>query len=250
MNISTLGRRIYKLTQLLEQPKMWKLYPLGVEPSTYREFNQSWLKKANIKTVIDIGANIGQFTFLIHGILPNAKIYAFEPLPECFSVLKERTATIPEIQVFNLGLGSQDTVLTFHRNPYADSSSFREMADLHRNQFPFTSGQEKLLEIPVKVLDSFSSQIDLQDNILIKIDVQGYEDEVLNGGANIISQAHMVIMEISFAPLYEKTSSFDELYNRMKQLGFEYKGSIGQLIGPIDGAILQCDALFIKKSSI
>src|SRR5919199_1024433 len=153
--VSSFGRRFYKLMQMLEEPILWRLRRYGVGPEGYGTFNRPWFKDAGINTVIDIGANTGQFTQLVHTIPPRARLYAFEPLPDCFATLVRRAAHIPNFTAFNVGLGRAEGTLTFHRNPYADSSSFRPMTDLHRSQFPFTAGQEAPLPLPVRTLDSF-----------------------------------------------------------------------------------------------
>jgi len=244
--VSTFGRRVYKLTRMLEDPVLWQLRRYGVGPEVYQAFNRPWFKDAGIDTVIDIGANTGQFTQLVHAVLPQARIYAFEPLPDCFATLVRQAAHIRTFKGFNVGLGSTEGTLTFHRNPYADSSSFRPMTDLHRSQFPFTAGQEALLPVPVRTLDSFGPELDLAARLFVKIDVQGYEDEVLAGGEEVVSRAYMVSVEVSFAPLYECVPTFDDIYKRLTRLGFAYRGNLGQLVGPLDGAVLQADAFFVR----
>lgn len=245
--LSTFGRRFYKLTQLLEDPKLLRLYRRGVPHETYLRYNRPWFRDRAINTIIDIGANTGQFSRTVRAILPDAQIYAFEPLPDCFHTLMSHMPA-HNFKAFNVGLGSAEATLTFHRNPYADSSSFRPMTDLHRDNFPFTAGPETLLSVPVRPLDSFKEELNLKDEIFVKMDVQGFEDEVIEGGSAIISSAAMVVMEVSFAPLYEGVAAFDKLYTRMKELGFEFKGCLDQLIAPIDGTILQGDALFTRAS--
>jgi FkbM family methyltransferase len=244
--LSKFGRRLYTLSQLVERPRLWSLHRAGVGPESFHCFNSSWLTGAGIRTVLDIGANTGQFAQLMHAVLPEARIYSFEPLPDCFAELERRGRAFPEFRAFNVGLGSGNGELSFHRNPYADSSSFRPMADLHREQFPFTAGPETTIRVPVRTLDSMAVDLVLEDRLFVKIDVQGFEDEVIAGGRTTLARAHMVAMEISFAPLYEGAPSFDELYQTMRGMGFEFRGCLDQLVGPLNGAILQGDALFVR----
>jgi hypothetical protein len=83
---------------------------------------------------------------------------------------------------------------------------------------------------------------------MVKIDVQGFEDDVIAGGPAVLSRAAVVIVEVSFAALYSGPPSFDFIYSKMRKLGFSFAGSVDQLIGPIDGAILQADALFVRPA--
>jgi FkbM family methyltransferase len=244
--LTTLGRRIYKLTTMMEQPRLWQLHRAGVRTESLLYFDRQWFKRLAIETVLDIGANTGQFARMVRAVLPNAFIYSFEPLPDCFEKLNAIMAHDGRFRAFNVGLARESGELTFHRNPYSDSSSFRAMTNLHREQFSFTAGPHEELKVPVRSLDSFADEIRTVDNMLVKIDVQGFEDEVIGGGRQILSKASAVIIEVSFAPLYENHPSFHSLYEQMRELGFEFNGTIDQLIGPLDGSILQCDALFLR----
>lgn len=247
--LSTFGRRFHKLTQLLEQPGLVRLHRLGVGPDSYNRFRKAWFTELGIGTVLDIGANTGQFAQLVHAVLPEANVYSFEPLPDCYQELVRRTAGLERVRAFNVGLGGREDTLTFYRNRYADSSSFRPMTELHKRQFPFTDGADVPLSVPVRTLDSFRDEIEIRGSLMAKVDVQGFEDEVIAGGRELLSQAKLVIMEVSFAPLYEGVPTFDSLYATMKGMGFEFRGFVDQLVGPVDGAVLQGDAMFLKSGS-
>ncbi len=99
----------------------------------------------------------------------------------------------------------------------------------------------------MRTLDSLAADLELEDRLYVKLDVQGFENEVIAGGRATLERAYMVAMEVSFAPLYEGVPVFHELYETMRGLGFEFRGMLGQLIGPLDGAILQGDALFVRR---
>ena len=68
----------------------------------YKLFDKKWLLQSNINTIIDIGANIGEFTLIFSELFPGAEIYAFEPLPACYNQLKANTKGIPTISTFNI----------------------------------------------------------------------------------------------------------------------------------------------------
>src|SRR5258705_4321349 len=91
-----------------------------------------WLRAIGINTILDIGANTGQFAQRIRRVLPDAMIYSFEPLPDCFEQLKGNLASCVNFRAFNFALGDRTGELMFQRNEYSPSSSFLRMADLHR----------------------------------------------------------------------------------------------------------------------
>ena len=101
--------------------------------------------------------------------------------------------------------------------------------------------------VQVKKLDKIAHELDIKDEMLIKIDVQGYEDRVIKGGQNVISKARILIIETSFRLLYGGQVMFEDIYALITGMGFSYKGALGQLKSPIDGSILQADSIFIKK---
>jgi hypothetical protein len=86
----------------------------------------------------------------------------------------------------------------------------------------------------------------LIDPILIKIDVQGFEDKVIAGGADTIKKAKVIIIEVTFKELYTDQPLFHDIYEMLSKLGFTYHGNFDQLPSPVTGEILQADAIFIK----
>lgn len=213
------------------------------EPSEANKF--IWLSCLNINTIVDIGAHIGEFAMMAYQILPKASIISFEPLEEAFRQLNFNMRTVPNFKAFNCALGDRNSTMEMHRNEFTPSSSLLKMADLHREAFPFTMN-ETVETIEVKRLDDVLQGLNLEDYILIKIDVQGYEDRVILGGENLISRAKLLVVEVSFQTLYERQPLFDEIYHLLRRKGFKYMGNLHQLRSPVDGCVLQADAIFIK----
>ena len=87
---------------------------------------------------------------------------------------------------------------------------------------------------------------ELGDKILIKIDVQGFEKEVIIGGLNIFKIAKIIIIEVSFIELYADEPKFKGIYEILEPLGFSYMGSLKQSVNKKDGSYLQADCIFIK----
>lgn len=202
-----------------------------------------WLQNLEIKTVLDIGANDGGFAKHIRSILPTAQIYSFEPLKDCFQSLQAHFAEDSKFQAINLALGSQAEHVTIYRSSSSPSSSLLPMADLHKQAFPHTSGQcEEIIEV-VK-LDDLAAKLDIELPLLLKIDVQGFETEVIIGGLDTLKQTSILILEMSLEKLYEGQELFDSMYRRLYDLGFHYCGNCTQLRHSEDNRVLQIDAIF------
>ncbi len=226
-------------------PERARVRPYKFAPAREDKFN--WLKNLNIRTILDIGANTGQFAADIHAILPEATIYSFEPLQDCYEQLLMRMQGVLKFGAFAFALGSETSEAEIRRSEFSPSSSMLRMGELHKQAFPFSSG-EGVERIALKQLDDVAGSLDLVDNILIKIDVQGFEDKVICGGANTIRSAKLLIIETSFERLYEEQPLFDTIYDTLRRMGFAYHGNLAQLLSPVDGSVLQADGIFMKAA--
>jgi hypothetical protein len=120
------------------------------------------------------------------------------------------------------------------------------MTELHKEAFPFAAG-EMTESVDVDTLDNVVGGLNLEDNILLKIDVQGYEHKVIMGSASILSRIKVIIIETSFHELYEGQPLFHDIYELLFEQGFVYAGSWWELKSPLDGLPLQQDSIFIRR---
>ncbi|SJZ32406.1 FkbM family methyltransferase [Sediminibacterium ginsengisoli] len=204
-----------------------------------------WLESYGFKTIIDVGANEGQFTKKILRVFPDAVVHSFEPLTDVYNKLSEAFGQNKNIITYNYGLGESAEEKMIYNNEYSPSSSLLEMLDLHKNNFDFAVKSEPI-RIQIRTLDSFFPQPPAGP-LLLKIDVQGYEMFVLKGAAQILEQTDLLIIETSFYPLYKDQHLFEDIYDYLTARGFRYAGNVEQLIAPTDHKILQADAVFIKR---
>jgi FkbM family methyltransferase len=204
-----------------------------------------YFRLLNIKTILDIGANTGQFAKEAREKLPQAKIISFEPLKGCFEKLNEKMRSDKNFTSFNFALGDKDESKNMNKSEYSPSSSILEMSDAHKNLFPHTK-IHKTESIDIKKLDSIAPQLDLKKEILIKVDVQGFEDKVIAGGETTFKEARVILLENSFVELYRGQPTFDVIYKKLKFLGFEYKGSMQEKIDKHTGKIISEDSIFVK----
>lgn len=243
--LTRLTRRLATLAEFLEDPRLFRLRAAGGDTVLFRRLNQPWLRALGLQSALDIGANVGQFALALQTILPEIRLYSFEPLPECFAQLQRRMAGARRFAAFNLGVGDRAGRLTFEQNEFTPSSSFLQMAEAHRTAFPFTRATQSV-EVEVRRLDDLAAQLELREPFLVKIDVQGYEDRVLQGGEATLRRAEVILIETSFETLYEGQILFDGLYRRLVGWGFAYRGALEQLTHPADGHCLQADSVFVR----
>ena len=132
-----------------------------------------------------------------------------------------------------------------HRNEHGPASSLLGMKELHLQHFDYARKTEAEV-VEIKCLDDFGQNLHIVDPLMIKIDVQGYEDKVIEGGKNIISRAKLVIIESSFEELYEGQPLFDDIYLQMRELGFRYNGDNHQVKSQQDRRVLQENSVYLK----
>jgi FkbM family methyltransferase len=222
------------------------LYSMGLEVKFVRPINYTWLKELNIQTVLDIGANTGHFATFINGIIPQAQIYSFEPLKECYDQLLVNCAHLP-MKAFHFALGDEEGKAQINVSNYSPSSSLLKLADLHLDVFSYTAFKNTE-EITIKRLDQIAPQLQLKDRYLVKIDVQGFEDKVILGGEQTLKNAAIAIVETSFQTLYEGQKLFGEIHNMFSDLGFVFKGNMSQAKHPRDGSFLYADSIFYNRN--
>ena len=164
--------------------------------------HRKWLQAANIRTVVDVGANAGQFSSAIRCFVPEAQIYAFEPLPDCYEALCRRLAKRGRFQGFCTAVGAENGDVTFWRSEFAKSSSVLPMTELHKEAFPWSKGAKELKVPQCRWTIAWTRCSSLQ-NVLLKIDVQGYELQVLLGAQRLLQEVKYALVETSFQKLYQ-----------------------------------------------
>jgi FkbM family methyltransferase len=220
---------------------------LGLDVRRVHPFRvYEWLRAWNIRTVLDIGANTGQFAKYMHGLLPEAFIYSFEPLPQCYDELLRTMAQVRQFRGLPFALSDVCGHVPMYHNRFSPSSSLLPMEELHQEAFPHTR-ETSVEHVEVRRLDDVAKGLTLVDDVLVKIDVQGAELHVLRGADKTIARSSVLILETSFRPLYRGQPLFDAIYNHVRAKGYIFVGCESLIRDPRDGSILQCDAVFVRQ---
>jgi FkbM family methyltransferase len=215
--------------------------------ATIRDVGARWslLAGRTFATIIDIGANEGQFSSIARRIWPDAKLIAFEPLPDIYDRLVANFSADRQFEGVNVALASDSGVVKMFRSASSLSSSILPMAETHKKEWPHTSSGE-YLQVEMVKLDDWVRERESHHShpVLIKIDVQGYEAEVIAGGRETIKSAALVLIEVSYHELYVGQPLFSKIHEMMEELGFIYRGSLEQVFDHDGWRILYADAIF------
>ena len=120
------------------------------------------------------------------------------------------------------------------------------MTELHKTAFPQTKDAQTV-QVKIQRLDDIAKTLEMTQPLMLKIDVQGFEDRILRGGEQTVARADVILIETSLEKLYEGQPLFDEIYNYLVKCGFTYAGSFDQLHHPQSGVILQQDSIFVRR---
>lgn len=206
------------------------------------------LKRFDIRTVLDVGANSGQFARYIRKHLPNATLHCFEPIPEVFGVLDAWARGQQGIIATQLALGAESGSAEMNvHSAHSSSSSLLATSPLSAELYPFTVSQTRI-SVRVDRLDDYVRRLErpLTNDILLKLDVQGFEAAVLRGAPVTLAEVRACIVEVSTVPLYDLQSTFKEIHDLMSATGLSYAGNFSQVYAA-DGRVLFLDAVFVRN---
>lgn len=221
----------------------WKPFSL----TAFRMLRRLRTEPVEFRTILDGGANAGQFARAAVETYPEADLIAFEPLPDVAERLRAHLADCPRVTVMQTAIGATEGMLTFYRNAYSLSSSALPLHRNHRAAFP-EAVPEATLAVPVASLDTLLANRELTPPVLLKLDLQGYEMQALRGAISVLEKVDFLLVETAFRPLYEGEPLFAELYDYLASRGFRLVRPLDVLEGT-DGAILQMDALFARTAT-
>jgi FkbM family methyltransferase len=207
------------------------------------------LQALPIRSIIDVGANSGQFARMISPKFPDAHIWCFEPLQEPFEQLSRWADRVGKgrISVFNVALGEDEgTRQMWHHVDHSPSSSFLQTTHAGEEIYPLTKKQVSS-HVHMTTLDGIVSELSapLPPEILIKLDVQGYEERVIKGGIKTFRLSKACIVEICLDPIYEGQPTFKGIFQSLHDLGYRYVGNLSQTLAD-DGHVIFLDAVFVK----
>lgn len=185
--------------------------------------------------ILDIGANEGEWAKRAAEIFPGVPIHMVEAQAGFEAVLK---ASGFGYSITLLGAETKDAV-TFHLDPNSLSggSVMREVTSFHKDA----------LSLPMQRLDDLDTG--LGGPLLLKLDVQGYELEVLSGADETLRQSEVILAEVALLEYNEGAPLMAEVVAFMTARGF-LPFDIGDVMRRYeDSAMFQCDMIFVREDS-
>jgi FkbM family methyltransferase len=196
------------------------------------------------RKIIDGGACCGDWTVLARSIFPSTAVLMIEPQVQHEASLVKLSASLsPNVQYSHSLLGPRvcpaaDFIVLDDSSGGTGSSVLPENLDVPRHT----------ISIPMITLDQLAVETGFGYPDLIKLDVQGYELEVLKGAPKCLAQADFVPLEVSILPYNEGCPLIAETLNWMDRAGFSLFEVFDLSRRKSDNLLVKADLLFVRKS--
>jgi len=231
--------RLRKYLKLLQTPACWPALLHGVAATVEHD---TALGRETFATVIDVGANKGQFAVYARTRWPDARLICFEPLPGPRAKLVR--VTRGQAEIHDCALGVEPGQGLMHLATRTDSSSLLPLGT--RQKAIFGMEESGTLRVPIKRLDACLSS-PLPRPILLKIDVQGFELEVLKGATDLLPEINAVYVEASYIELYEGQALHHDIEWFLEESGYRLVGRFNAHLH--QGEPVQADLLFRRPQT-
>jgi len=201
-----------------------------------------------VDTLLDIGANSGQYAGLMRESGYKGRIHSFEPTSKAFDLLRNKSKKDKDWHIHQLAIGATAGEIEINISENSFSSSILEIEKLHVKSAPQSRYISKET-VPIETIDNLFSVIAKSaKSIYMKIDTQGYESEVLKGAENSLPKIQCIQLEMSLVKLYKNEWLFEETISYLKKKYFEIYTIEPEFYDTSTGQLLQIDAIFYNKN--
>jgi len=204
-----------------------------------------FLGEGHVKTIIDVGANIGNTVVEYAKCFPHAEIIAIEPIKTTYDILCSNISKRSKVKAFQCAVGSEAGTVNVNLKDHSECNSL--IADAADN-----AKRESIEIVDVKKLDDLASAEGLLRFDILKTDTEGYDLEVLKGATQLLTNSSkaFILSEVTFHRKDPCHTQFVELHQYLANFGFDFCGIYDQdynSFAPAKPPLLYCNALFYKK---
>jgi FkbM family methyltransferase len=201
-----------------------------------------------IDTVLDVGANVGQYGRRLRDWGYQGRIVSFEPLSAAHEQLVRAAASDPAWTIApRMAIGDLDGEIDIQVSAESDMSSILPQSDLMKRISP-TSRVEAIERVPIRRLERIAGDyVHAADRVLLKIDTQGFEPQVLDGGAALLPRLAAIQLEMSLLPIYQGERDYLAMIGRLAAAGFTLHLVLPGYFERKLGRMLEIDGVFCRE---
>lgn len=239
--------------------KAWRR--MNGTPEKYQEFNRVLTHFTSARTdapvVFDVGAHHGESIERFKALYSRAQVHSFEADADNFALLRDKFGARDGVTLNNFGVGSAPGVKMFHRNRKSDTSGFNavnpdsEWARIRSREQNVTVADftEKSYEVKIGTLDDYMEKAGIDYVDILKIDTQGFEDEVLKGaqGALRAQRIGVIETELILSDIYDRALNFLDIEQLLLPHGYRLF-AIDQAGGMLSGPAFCLNLIYVCKA--
>ncbi len=209
------------------------------------------LEHHRIDTVLDVGANVGQYGQRLRDWGYRGRIVSFEPLP---SAHQELTARAESDQLWDvaprMAIGDVDGEIDIQVSAETDMSSILPQNELLQKVSP-TSAIQSTERVPIHRLDGIAKgYVNAEGRAFLKIDTQGFEPQVLDGSEALLPQLVGIQLEMSLLPLYQGERDYRAMIQRLAAAGFTLHLVLPGYFERKLARMVEIDGVFIREEKM
>ena len=238
--ISLISKLIWSLEKIFFYPKLTRFYKALDLSAIQRE-------RGGV-IVFDVGANKGQSVKFFKSVYPQAKVYAFEPSKKIFKELNSilESKEINDVSTFQIGLGDVSKTIDFYESVLSETSSF-VMPDKNSNYFKkknrilFQKNENAFKKISTRIttVDQFVAENRIGHIDILKIDVEGFEYEVIKGAIGFLTKKKIDIIQFERHSNDMRHDRYPEINDLLRGQNFYKVGEIKHPFGEFYELIYQ-----------
>jgi len=173
--------------------------------------------------IVEAGAHNGSDTKEMSKLWPQGKIYAFEPIPNLYQMLRNAVQSCQNVRTFAVALADKNGTSSIYVSEgegifNASSSLFKPKE--HLNHYPYVNFLQQLI-VPTITLDEWARQNNVDQVDFLWLDMQGAEYCTLSAAPKILASVKVIFTEVSMAEMYEGCPLYDQFKAWLEQQGFE-----------------------------
>jgi FkbM family methyltransferase len=208
------NQKLIRFFEKIMGARIFTTLPIGIDFASDIKYN---LKNLKVKTIFDVGANIGESENYFSKHFKQANIYCFEPVNNSFNNLTINLKG-KNTSIYNFGFGEFESILEIevYKNP--SLSSFNSF------NIPIFKNEEKSIEkIEIKTITNFCKSNNIDRIDVLKIDTEGYDLKVLKGAIELLKNNKISIIQVEASMNHENTFHvyFAEFIDFLSNFNFE-----------------------------
>lgn len=247
MSGQTIRQRARESAKLVVRRGLGK-FDLAIGRDPYVSRLHRALRHSGIDTVIDIGANVGQFGQMLRGAGFDGRIISVEPLDSAYAILCRRSSSDEAWSTEQAAVGAEPGTAEINIAGNSYSSSLLPMTQHHLSADPSSATVGTQDVKVITVADLVAGHGVTPERCLLKVDTQGFERSVLDGAGDLMDRFAAVQLELSFVELYEGQQLYEELVQELGRHRLQL-WTIETGISDGAGRLLQCDGLFMRSGA-